>query len=206
MTAVSKALDWITKMAFLNILWLLFLLPGFVVFGIFPATSAMLTIIHKWLKGETDIAVFRTFWTTYKKEFFNSNKLGYLLAAAGYILYLDFVFLISAADDFFLYLTVPYLVVTAIFLLTGLYAFPIFVHYQMTSFQVIKTSFFMMLLNPVQTILMVVSTLGIGYILWTFQGLALFFSFSILALVVMMPANRAFERMKLKQQMLLAKQ
>ncbi|WP_077624556.1 YesL family protein [Sediminibacillus massiliensis] len=199
MTAVNKALDWITKMAFLNVLWLIFLIPGLGIFGIFPSTSAMFTVIHKWLKGETDIAVFKTFWRTYKKEFIKSNKLGYLLSAAGYILYLDFVFLTSASNEFTLYLTIPYVVITGIFVLTGLYVFPIFVHYEMKSWEVIKSAFFMMLLNPMQTVIMVIGGAGVGYILWYFQGLALFFSFSILALIIMMPAQRAFEKMQAKQ-------
>lgn len=200
MTAVNKAFDWITKMAFLNILWLFFLIPGLVVFGLFPSTAALFTIIRKWLSGETEIPVFKTFWKTYKKEFINSNKLGYILAAGSYVLYLDFLFLTSSSNEMIGFLTIPYLLVAILFLLTAMYAFPVFIHYEMKTLQVIKSAFFMALLNPMSTLIMLIGTGGMGFVFWKFQGLALFFSFSILALVIMMPAHQAFENVKVKSE------
>ncbi|MFP7169538.1 YesL family protein [Terribacillus halophilus] len=205
MAAINKGLEWITRMAYVNILWLIFLLPGLVVFGVFPATAAMLTIIHQWLQGKTDISIFGTFLETYKKEFINSNKLGYMFVLLGYILYLDFLFL-TAAPDAALYLTIPFLIITSFAFSAGLYAFPMLVHYEMKPLQIVKRAFFIMMLNPCQTFLMLIGTMGVGSMLWYFQGLALFFSFSILALIIMMPAARAFERMEKKSANLQAKE
>ncbi|SEM48127.1 Uncharacterized membrane protein YesL [Terribacillus saccharophilus] len=205
MTAINKGLEWIMRMAYVNVLWLVFLLPGLVVFGVFPATTALLHVMHQWLQGKTDIPIFQTFLQTYKKEFVNSNKLGYIYVLLGYILYLDFLFLTSAANAA-LYFTIPYLIVTSIAFSASLYAFPMLVHYDMKPFQIVKRSFFIMMLNPSQTFVMLVGTIGVGSILWYFQGLALFFSFSIVALIVMMPAAKAFERTEKKSTKLLAKE
>ncbi|QXE00605.1 YesL family protein [Terribacillus sp. DMT04] len=205
MAAINKGLEWVTRMAYVNILWLLFLLPGLVLFGFFPATTALLHVMQQWLQGKTDFPIFQTFLTTYKKEFLNSNKLGYIFVLLGYILYLDFLFLTSAANGAALYLTIPYLVLTCLVGLTSLYAFPMLVRYEMNPMQIVKRAFFMIMLNPGQTFQMCVAVGGISAILWYFQGLALFFSFSILALIIMMPAVRAFERTEQKATKLLAK-
>ena len=205
MAAINKGLEWITRMAYVNVLWLIFLLPGLVIFGVFPATTALMAIIHQRLQGKTDIPIFGTFLERYKKEFINSNKLGYIFVLLGYILYLDFLFLISAADAA-LYFTIPFLIITSIAFSASLYAFPMLVHYEMKPFQIVKRAFFIMMLNPSQTMLMLIGTIGVGSILWYFQGLALFFSFSILALIVMMPAIKAFERIEKKSAKLQAKE
>ncbi len=61
--------EWIMRFAYVNILWGLFTLAGLVLFGFMPATVAMFTVIRKWLMGETDIPVFKTFFASFKKRF-----------------------------------------------------------------------------------------------------------------------------------------
>src|SRR5690625_5932103 len=61
-----------------------------------------------------------------------------MIAAVSYILYLDFVFLPVYPGDITSFLTIPFIIISTIFILTVLYIFPVFVHFQMTLFQVIK--------------------------------------------------------------------
>ncbi|BDG36084.1 DUF624 domain-containing protein [Saccharococcus caldoxylosilyticus] len=44
-----RVCEWITRLACINILWMLFTLAGLIVFGIAPATVALFTIVRKWL-------------------------------------------------------------------------------------------------------------------------------------------------------------
>lgn len=43
--------DWIARLAYINLLWILFTLSGFVVFGFFPATIAMLATLRQFIRG-----------------------------------------------------------------------------------------------------------------------------------------------------------
>lgn len=205
MNAVNKVLDWITRLAFLNVLWISFSVLGLGILGLFPSTAATFTVARRWVLGETDIPIFKTFWRAYKKEFKNSNLLGYVVTVFGYILYLDFLFINVAANNFATILTIPLLIVTILYCLTLIYIFPVFVHYDMKLPEVLKSSFFIMILNPLTTIVAVVGMLGIAFILWKFQGLALFFSLSIFSVTIMMPALRAFEKVNYKQQLFMQK-
>lgn len=205
MNAVNKVLDWITRLAFLNVLWISFSVLGLGILGLFPSTAATFTVARRWVLGETDIPIFKTFWRAYKKEFKNSNLLGYVVTVFGYILYLDFLFINVAANNFAAILTIPLFIVTILYCLTLIYIFPVFVHYDMKLLEVLKSSFFIMILNPLTTIVAVVGMLGIAFILWKFQGLALFFSLSIFSVTIMMPALRAFEKVNYKQQLFMQK-
>ncbi|OAK72317.1 YesL family protein [Lederbergia galactosidilytica] len=199
MRAINTALEWITRLAYLNILWIAFSAAGLIVVGLFPATAATFAVARKWAMGQTDVAVFKIFWASYKKELVKSNMLGYILLLIGYILYLDFVFLTVSPSNMTAILTIPFLVIGFIYVLTLFYVFPTFVHYDQKIFQVIKSSFFVMIINPLPTLTMLIGTFGISAILWKFQGLAIFFSMSVLAVVIMMPAHRAFEKINKKQ-------
>ena len=88
------------------------------------------------------------------------------------------------------------MLITFIFTLTVLYVFPVFVYYDMKLFQVIKSAFFIMILHPLQTLIMLIGCLGLGVSLWTFQGLAIFFGPAVLAVIIMMPARKAFQKVK----------
>lgn len=51
-----------------------------------------------------------------------------------------------------------------------------------------------MVINPLPTVMMAFGLFGIGFLLYQFQWMALFFSMSVVALVLMMPAKRAFSK------------
>lgn len=72
--------EWVLRFAYVNVLWISFNLLGLIVFGFFPATIAMFTVVRKWVLKETDISVFNTFWFAYKKEFFKGNFLGFIIS------------------------------------------------------------------------------------------------------------------------------
>jgi uncharacterized membrane protein YesL len=83
----------VTKLAYVNGLWMLFSLVGFIVVGFFPATVAMMTICRMWLNGESEIPIFKTFVKTYKSALISSNLLGWILAGVGVLLYINFLVL-----------------------------------------------------------------------------------------------------------------
>ncbi|RKL65068.1 hypothetical protein CR203_22640 [Salipaludibacillus neizhouensis] len=199
MSALNKFLEWVTKLAYLNVLWLLFSILGLLIIGLFPSTTATFVVAREWVTGKTDIPVFKTFWDAYRKEMIKSNILGYLLIIVSYILYLDFFFITESMNDYVVLLTIPYLIVSFIVVLSMLYVFPTYVYYQMRIRQVIKNSFFIMIMNPMPTLVMVLGCFAVCLVLWKFQGLFLFFSASIFAVITMLPAHRAFTNISNKK-------
>lgn len=59
---------WVMRLAYLNVLWILFSLAGLVVFGLMPATAAMFTVAREWAKGNTDAPVFSVFFGRLKRN------------------------------------------------------------------------------------------------------------------------------------------
>ena len=88
--------NWFVRLAYINILWILFSLAGLIIFGFFPATVAMLATLRQYLQ-KNDPPVFKTFWNYYKTEFFASNKLGAISVVIGFILFININFLQSTS-------------------------------------------------------------------------------------------------------------
>src|SRR5690625_3722809 len=151
--------NWIMRLAYVNILWIAFTLVGIIIFGFFPATTGMFSVIRKWVQGKSDIPIFLTFWSTYKKEFLKSNLLGFILSLIGYILYIDFTFLRQGVDGFLQFTYYPLLIVILLYMLVLLYVFPVFVHYEVNIFQVCKNAFLLMTMSKNAFLLMVMSPL-----------------------------------------------
>jgi uncharacterized membrane protein YesL len=194
MNGLYTLTEWITRFAYVNILWIGFSLLGLVVFGISPATVAMFTIIRKWIMGESDIPVFQTFWNSYKKEFLRGNGLGIVIALLAYIIYIDLNYL--KLDSV---IQIPlYLIIFAI-VMTILYIFPVYVHYNVTLFQLFKNSFFIMMVNPVSSIMMLLGFVALFFVMKFLPALLFFFGGSLSAGIIMSSCYLAFQKVEKKQ-------
>jgi uncharacterized membrane protein YesL len=191
-SGLYKLFDWIYRLALINILWLFFSIIGLIIFGFFPATVAMFTIIRKSVLKE-DVPIFRTFWLTYKKEFFKSNLLGLILVVIGYIFYLDLIFL-KSTSGLIQFLYAPMLVMSFVYMLMLLYIFPVYVHYEIKVFQIIKNSFLIMILYPIYTIMMIMMILLVSFMMLKLSSTIIFFSGSLFSLIIMGCSNFAFQR------------
>ncbi|MDQ0972590.1 putative membrane protein YesL [Neobacillus niacini] len=204
--SLNKLLEWISRLAFLNLLWISFSLLGLIIFGFFPATVAMFAVARKWMLGNEEMSIFKTFWTAYKREFLKSNVLGVIIVAIGLILYIDFQFVQHAANSFASFLYVPFFIITLIFISMLFYIIPIFVHYDMKLSQVIKNSFFVMIMNPLSTFYMLIGSFGILFVLSYAPPICLLYSGNLLALFIMKPATNAFDKINQKSQLLFQEQ
>ncbi|MFC6603287.1 YesL family protein [Ectobacillus funiculus] len=139
--SILKISDWILKLAYLNALFIAFSFLGCLIGGFFPATTAMLTVIRKWLMGDTEIPVFSTFWVSYKKDFLRSNLLGYILTFIGFTIFMYYLLLNQTVSEVAVWLRYPLVIITIIYIAFLLYVFPVFVHYEMKIPQILKTTF-----------------------------------------------------------------
>ncbi|MCY9389791.1 DUF624 domain-containing protein, partial [Bacillus haynesii] len=151
MAMIYGACEAIMKIAWLNGLWVLFTLGGGIVFGWAPSTAAMFTVVRKWLLGRTDAPVFKTFYQTYKKEFFKTNGLGFILFAAGTILFVNYQFFRVRADLFSIMISYATLMAGLMYFVVFVYIFPLYVHVQLPFARYFSQAALIGLVRPLTT-------------------------------------------------------
>jgi uncharacterized membrane protein YesL len=192
--------EWMIKIAFINFLWVCFSILGIIIFGIFPATIALFAVIRKWLMGETDIPIFKNFWAFYKKDFLKSNFLGLMLVVIGITLYIDYQLLQQVSSNLIQWVYYLLLTITFMFIMTFLYTFPVFVHYDISVFQVMKKAFLIMIISPLSTIMIIAGSIILYFTMTNFPGLIPIFGVSLLAFLIMWSTNLSFANIRNKNE------
>lgn len=200
MDFINTILEWLWKFLFVNFLWIIFTILGLLLFGLFPATVSLYTVVRKWIMGEEDIPVFKTFWDTYRNEFFKTNIFGIFFLVSGLILYFDFKFFLNF-PGFAPKIIIPILVTLSImYAITILYFFPVYVHYKFKKIEYIKYSFVIGISKP-----LVLFKIIMGLVIWLFvlrylTGLIPLLGMSVVSLIIMLYANRLFSEIARKNQ------
>lgn len=185
------------KLAYLNLLWMFFILLGVVVLGLFPSTIAMFSIVRQWIRGNTEDPIFKTFWNTYKKEFLKANLLGVSYALIGLILYIDILYFSSPASVVMLALYYFFWLIVIIYILLGVFLFPVYVHYQSDWWKYFKSTILIMIMNPLTVVASVLVISVSGFVLRLLPGLIPFFSGSVIAYVLMLLSYRSFKKVEI---------
>lgn len=196
---VYRSLEWITKFAYVNILWFLFTLLGGVVLGLYPATTALFAINREWLKGNGDYPVFKTYWRFYKKDFWKSNLLGLFITAIILLIWFDLWYIRVSPNELWNLTYLPLYGFMVIFTLFLFYIFPAFVHFDLKFKSLIKNTFLIMLVNPFHTFLMAVSFVSLFFLMTAVPALAFIFGASLYAFITMWMSYDAFKRTEKKQ-------
>lgn len=168
--------SWITNLAFINILWLSFTLLGIIIFGFFPSTVAMISVLKKLLVAEKDINIFREFLSSYKQEFKKSNQLYLPFVLIGFILIIDIRF-ISIMNFPYSQLVVGIFYLLIFFLaMTFLYSLVVYIYSTAGKREIVKKSFYLLLTSPI-TNLYLLTIICLMYLL-TLKVVGLIFLFS----------------------------
>jgi uncharacterized membrane protein YesL len=194
--AIYRICDWVARLAFLNLLWIAFTLLGFVLLGFFPATIAMYSVCRKWVIGEQDVPVFKTFLHFYRREFRKGNVIGGCLLAIAYILWVDYRILQTSANSNFQSLAYLFFLLFVFYGIFLLFLFPMYVHYELRIRQLIKNTFLLAIASPLTAIVMVTAVLFVYYLSLSISGVVVFFSGSTLALFIMWLEYRVFQKHK----------
>ncbi|WP_338777326.1 DUF624 domain-containing protein [Metabacillus sp. FJAT-52054] len=191
---VMELCDWGVKLAWLNVLWIMYTLAGLVVLGIFPATAAAHHTIRTLIKGEDQKAgkVFREY---YRREWKNTNKLGYLFFSIGAILYIDYSFFRSFPSIYALLASYLCFILLAVWLFGFITVFSLYVHYDMKSFGYVKNSIYLLLGYPATFFLLAAGLLLIAVILFYIPGLLPFFAISGPIFFIEWACSRRFHKL-----------
>lgn len=189
--------NWLAKMMYLQILWMLFTVAGLGVFGIIPSTAALTTVISKWFQDGYDTPVFKTFYTSYKKQFLKSNALGLMLAAVGAFLYVDLNISKQVIESAFLHFIL--LFICFLYAVVLLYFFPVLARYELKSLYYFKQSFFIAFARPFETIAMLLCVLLLYYLFIYLPVLTVFVGASLTAFPITWFAHIAFVQLEEKK-------
>ncbi|MEK5036965.1 YesL family protein [Sporosarcina sp. FSL K6-3457] len=198
MASLSRACEWIWRLAYINLLWILFTTLGLILFGIAPATFAMFAVIRKWVMGEEEINVFQTFWKSYRSDFWKTNLLGWILIIGGFILYIDFLFIGNFQGGYATLLSGLLILLSILYLVICVYIFPVFSHYELKFFQYIKYAVHIGITSPLSTILIGICALAVYYVVAFIPGITPFFSVSVLSYIIMRLAYHSFCKVERK--------
>lgn len=177
----------ILQLVYLNILWVAFTLLGVVLFGIGPSTLALFTVMRQWIRGNSDVPIFPTFWQTYRSSFKEASVIGLIYLFVGWILYVDLLYVQS------FYLRALVIFVCFIYVVSLCYVFPIMAHYDWKSMVLkIKCSVLFGISYLQYTLVLLLALAGIYLILFMYSGALIFFGISIGNYVIMWMANQVF--------------
>ena len=201
MTNTSSAFysffEWVTKLALLNLFWLLFSLVGGILLGVFPSTLAMFAVIRQWLQGDTQLSIRKSFWRYYKADFWKGNGLGACLSILIGLTSLDLFYIKQMHPAHWTY--IPLFAFILLIGLLFLYIFPTFVHFEINLSTVFKNSFLIMLLSPLTTIMMVICLTSFYFIMKLLPALAFIFGGSATAFILMWLSLHAFSKVTRKK-------
>ena len=187
---IVVATEWISRLAIANLMWLMCSLP---VVTLIPATNALFHLFALWSNGEDTPSIAKTFWSSFKNQFWNSYKACGLVWSIFFILLLDSWFLTHLAQmqawlhiyKYVLYIT------TILFSLTALYYFPLTKKLRGTVLKQLLTAFWLMIKHPVLSLLLAVSSILLVIVLLRFPALLFFFSGSGVAGLATVFVNKA---------------
>lgn len=182
---VYKTSDWIMKLSLVNLLWISFSIIGLGFFGFFPATISMFTVVRKWIKGETEVPVVTTFINAYKNSFLKANILGYISSLGGVILYFDYLFIQNMEGYSYIIMLLLLLTVSFYYLMVLFLVFPVYVHYEIKLTECFKYAFIIGASYPLRTIYISFVGFVVYYLTASYPVIFLFFSGSVMSLLVM---------------------
>lgn len=192
MTKTNYILNWIVRLAYINLLWIFFILVGGIVFGFLPSTVAMFSIMRKWLNNDDDFPVLHKFYYYYKQEFIKANLLGVMLLVAGFILYIDSQLIMAFQGVIKVVLLGSFVTVGVLYILILFYIIPVFVQYKNGVFQYIKSAILIGISYPLRTLLMSISVVSILFICFIFPAISFLYLGSGLSFIIMFFSNHLF--------------
>ncbi|MBP1044151.1 DUF624 domain-containing protein [Vagococcus sp. BWB3-3] len=186
----------LTRLVYLNLLWLLFTLLGGIILGIMPATVALFAVLRQEIKAEGETTkVGSTFIDYFRKEFVKSNLLGIGLILLGVLLYLNYQ--LTTISTGYLMSGLHYLsiVLLCLFIMLLVFFFPVYVHFQLPLSKVLLQPLLLIFFSPFEVCKVIVILTATYYLFHWIPGLLPLIYMSLPAALIMLTLHRRFLRL-----------
>jgi uncharacterized membrane protein YesL len=217
--------EWIMRLSVTNVLWIVtafpvffFVLNMFVAqdeaqvqaslfaiavlapFTLFPSTSAMFALARKWITGDGDVSLLKTYFRAYKENYVQSMIGGIIFMVMLGILFFNFRFY-STQTGYAGMLSYLFIALSVLLLLAVFNFFCIVVHLHMKTLQVFKNALLITIGQPIRSFLIGISNVVILWISFTqFTFLIPFFMGSLMAIVTFWHFHNGFRKILNKQE------
>lgn len=193
---MMQGLQWML----LNIYWIIFLLLGLGVFGFFPATLTLVTILSEnKYQQQNFMELFASFWRLYKENFIRSNLYGSMYIVIAFAIYWSIITALSNN----LQILYPWIILLLIVYVAHLaYSFVFKATQSLKGLDKIIQPFLVMLTCPIETIGMVASTILWLIALDFFFVLVPLFSANIIVICWLILSKQAIAKIQQKQKQL----
>lgn len=195
---IVEGAEWISRLAVLNLVWLLFSLP--IVTSI-PATNALFYVLHLWSHGDHSLPIFKTFWDYFKTHFWEGYKIGLPVLGIVVVLLLDSWYLTNLASPatwIQIYKYVIY-VVSILFSLTTLFYFPLTKKMTVSLPKKVLTGFVLMIGHPLISLGLILASAALIFVLLRWPALLFFFSVSGFGWIATLATKKAFNKTMVKR-------
>lgn len=213
--------EWVMRLSVTNVLWLVTSFPFWLMiiaffraenteqlkanvimlaivapFTLFPATSAMFSVARKWVLGDTDVPLFKTFFRNYKQNYVQAMIGGLFYALLFAVLIIDFQVYLNQMNGFQL---VAYLFIALMVLLlvSLLHFFSLLSHFHMKTVQLLKNALILTIGRPIRSIIMVIGAGAVLFLSTRITFLIPFFFGSIIAIYTFYNFNLVIQKMML---------
>lgn len=146
-------------------------------FTLFPATAAMFTVARKWVMGEGDVPLLKTFFRGYKENYLQSMIGGIFYTLLFTIMVVDFI-VYQKQFNLVSYIFIALLLLLIVSLFNF---FSMLVHYHMKTFQLLKNALLITIGRPIRSFSSAVMSAAVVYFSTQFTFLIPFFMGSIIA-------------------------
>ncbi len=200
MKVVYQVGEWMIRLVYANLLWMLFTLLGLGIFGFMPATVSLFALLRKWIIGNEVDSAFTIFWTNYRKEFLKANLFGVMFLVIGLIIRLDILFFQDSSNIVFQILFVLMICFSLLYFITLVNFFPVYVHFDLSIFNYVKYAFLIGLSQLSSTLMMIFGSIIIFCLYWYVSGLIPLLCVSLFCLNIMWFGYRSFKKIEFEQQ------
>lgn len=163
---------------------------------LFPATSALFSVARKWVMGEEDVSVFKTFFKSYKSNY-KQSLLGGFMYTILFTLIIDNILFYNESSAI---LSVIFLILLVFSVISLFHFFSILSHLHMKTLGLMKNALLITLGKPLTSLLVIASNVFIVFLSIKFTFLIIFFVGSGIAFVSFFYFYRAFQKIQLMQE------
>lgn len=179
-----------------------FMLPPLITmpFTLFPASAAMFSVARKWIMGDEDIPLFRSYFRYFKANY-KASMIGGLFFVVMLIVLLVNLQFYADTNSWLSSFRLLFLVFIVILLASAINFLSFVSHFEMTTWMLIKNSIFFTIGRPLTTIYLLASNFAILYISTVqFQFLIPFFMGSLMAIVSFWGFYRVINKLREKEE------
>lgn len=185
---------WISRLAIVNVLWIIFTIFGLGIFGFGPATAAMSSVISRWISSDQSFSVFRHFTNVYRNQFLKTNLIFLSSALTGAVLVYNYFFI--QANNLPFFYSVITIVMGMTHLLISITIIPLYINNHVSILELFKTSALFVIGYPLNSLVIVLAISGLILIQLFMPGLLFFFSGSAITFVVVLRIQKVLEKTK----------